>query len=459
MTDASINTTNTKKKKKGLFKSLAKGMSIKKKKKNKDDASVVSVSLQGGTGRSPPNVSSRNTPGPVGGVPSSSAGTARPPKNATRSATAPSSAAVAKSDGTTQSNSFDNNGNSGFVNSPAKPIQVILLLMDPNTRRFELLQLEFDSQKALVSDVLRQIHTSATEKSLREMTYGGVCDVEGKEMIGGERLKQFCAGEDNAGNSSSAGAVEVVMAMPGGMTGAATANLARPILGDPKVVEMLRPCGVDLTNILNRSSTNRSSDGVHENKSNKQLTTSRDGRNEDVSASSPSSNNKSKHIVLNKYLPIISLSVIIAILFVYAANRHIQVTRPIVSGDVLLPGEWKSQCGLLELMPLKLQQIIQSSSAFGERVKSKCDGTKSSMLEMGTDGTLRYFTKSSCGDTLTGKEVWSVPGRKLGCDGNAGGDHCAAQEGASFLKEGESWYVVIDHSQTSMDRDVIRDFM
>lgn len=58
-------------------------------------------------------------------------------------------------------------------------------------------------------------------------------------MIGGERLRRFCAGGDNAGNSGSAGAVEVVMAMPGGMTGAATANLARPILGDPKVVEMV----------------------------------------------------------------------------------------------------------------------------------------------------------------------------------------------------------------------------
>ena len=60
-----------------------------------------------------------------------------------------------------------------------------------------------------------------------------MCDVEGKEMVGGERLAKFCS---TAGSNS---VVDVVMAMPAGMGGVATANLARPILGDPKVVEMV----------------------------------------------------------------------------------------------------------------------------------------------------------------------------------------------------------------------------
>jgi hypothetical protein len=46
-------------------------------------------------------------------------------------------------------------------------LKVVLLLMDPETRRFELLQLEFDSLKALVSDVLAQIPISVTEDALR----------------------------------------------------------------------------------------------------------------------------------------------------------------------------------------------------------------------------------------------------------------------------------------------------
>jgi hypothetical protein len=52
-------------------------------------------------------------------------------------------------------------------------LKVVLLLMDPETRRFELLQLEFDSLKALVSDVLAQIPVSVTEEALRKQTYTG----------------------------------------------------------------------------------------------------------------------------------------------------------------------------------------------------------------------------------------------------------------------------------------------
>ena len=47
-----------------------------------------------------------------------------------------------------------------------EPVQVILFLMDPQTRRFELLQLELNSATAKVSDVIDQIVISATEPSL-----------------------------------------------------------------------------------------------------------------------------------------------------------------------------------------------------------------------------------------------------------------------------------------------------
>ena len=53
--------------------------------------------------------------------------------------------------------------------------------MDPQTRRFELLQLEFDTNKASVADILQQIPISATEESLRTQTFDCVCDTDGKE--------------------------------------------------------------------------------------------------------------------------------------------------------------------------------------------------------------------------------------------------------------------------------------
>lgn len=120
-------------------------------------------------------------------------------------------------------------GRGGAASKPVeKPIQVVLLLMDPSSRKFELLQLEFDSEKAKVSDVLRQIGLSATENTLRQMKYTAVCDRTGMEMISSMKLSQFCERND------------VVMAIPPGLTGPETAKLAKPILGDPNVEEMVR---------------------------------------------------------------------------------------------------------------------------------------------------------------------------------------------------------------------------
>lgn len=110
----------------------------------------------------------------------------------------------------------------------AAPLQVVLLLMDPKTRRFELLQLEFDSDKAVVSDVLSQIALSATEESLRTQKYTGVADRTGADKASTDLLSGFCQAND------------VILAIPEGMKAAECAKLAKPILGDPKVNTMVR---------------------------------------------------------------------------------------------------------------------------------------------------------------------------------------------------------------------------
>ena len=102
--------------------------------------------------------------------------------------------------------------------------------MDPKTRRFELLQLEFDSMKALVSDVLAQIPVSVTEDVLRKQTYTGICGADGVEMSSYKLLSKFCKGN------------EVLVAIPTNVPASECARLARPILGDDKVVAMVRVC-------------------------------------------------------------------------------------------------------------------------------------------------------------------------------------------------------------------------
>jgi hypothetical protein len=107
-------------------------------------------------------------------------------------------------------------------------LKVVLLLMDPKTRRFELLQLEFDSLKALVSDVLAQVPVSVTEDALRKQTYTGICGHAGKEMTREKLLATFCHGND------------VLVAVPTGTSSKEVARLAKPILGDDKVGAMVR---------------------------------------------------------------------------------------------------------------------------------------------------------------------------------------------------------------------------
>ena len=64
----------------------------------------------------------------------------------------------------------------GSRSAPPKPptLQLVLLLLYPKARRFELLELEFDSDKARVSDILARIPVSATEPLIRQQKYDGV---------------------------------------------------------------------------------------------------------------------------------------------------------------------------------------------------------------------------------------------------------------------------------------------
>lgn len=106
-------------------------------------------------------------------------------------------------------------------------LQVILLLMDPKTRRFELLQLEFDSQNAVVRDVLAQVPHSVTEEALRKQKYSGVCDRAGQELYYSTCLGDVCAGSD------------ILIALPENVDAKECARLAKPILSDTNVIQMV----------------------------------------------------------------------------------------------------------------------------------------------------------------------------------------------------------------------------
>lgn len=106
-------------------------------------------------------------------------------------------------------------------------LQLVLLLMDPSSRRFELLQLEFDSGKAKVSDIMAQIPVSVTEDVIRKQKYSGVVNAQATHMGGSARLADFCSKK------------EVLVALPQDLSVRDCVRLARPILSDDKVVSMV----------------------------------------------------------------------------------------------------------------------------------------------------------------------------------------------------------------------------
>jgi hypothetical protein len=125
-----------------------------------------------------------------------------------------------------RSNEHDDDDELTFDDGNA--LQVILLLMNPNTRRFELLQLEFDSNKAVVKDVLIQIPHSVSDEALRKQSYTGVCDRTGQELYYSTRLAEVCHASD------------ILIAIPENVEARECARLAKPILQDENVIEMVR---------------------------------------------------------------------------------------------------------------------------------------------------------------------------------------------------------------------------
>jgi hypothetical protein len=164
-------------------------------------------------------------------------------------------------------------------------LDLVVLLMDPISHRFELLQLEFDEKlKAKVSDLLTQIPISVTEPSLKSIVYDGILDhnyyrssvavaldaaavvVSSKDndavgrgqykVLPSSRIVEaFGGGNGSTATSSSKSKTAtpntkmVLVARPTGISDAETLRLARPILTNKDVSKMVSfECCIMFTN-------------------------------------------------------------------------------------------------------------------------------------------------------------------------------------------------------------------
>ncbi len=150
-------------------------------------------------------------------------------------------------------------------------------------------------------------------------------------------------------------------------------------------------------------------------------------------------------------LPTVILGIIISSILYLAAQHHVRVLRPLESGSVLLRGEWKSQCGIFDLLPEKWLKRLPIDTLL-----PSCNYTSSSMLELGRDGTLRYFTKGTDGQRKEKWKIESVAGDAGQCS-KVGGGKCL-ENGVTFVKDEYNWYVVVGQTKNALRRDVARDF-
>lgn len=117
--------------------------------------------------------------------------------------------------------------NSTNTPSAQQLLRVVILLMDLETRRFELLFLELKHEEACVSDILEQIPHSVTEKSLSTINYKSVCGSDGIERKPDTLLSSFCSETD------------ALVAIPEDQQASDCIPKAKNILRDEKVVGMV----------------------------------------------------------------------------------------------------------------------------------------------------------------------------------------------------------------------------
>jgi len=238
-----------------------------------------------------------------------------------------------------------------------RSLQLVLLLMDPESRRFELLQLEFDSEKARVADIIAQIPVSVTEQAIRGQKYEYVLDESTTMRQPETRLLDFCDGR------------QVLVAVPKGTSVKECVRLARPILCDPQVVKMLNLSG------FNVNKWDKNTKGAEETKTSRSLPSDSEPAATSTTRGAPMEAAPVKPVVKKQqggkvFAPIIP---VVALLVIILQTYHNIVTQPVQVGIPLGPGTFRSKCGLLAYSPF-----------------SDCEN---SSLEVHDDGTVAVFNE------------------------------------------------------------------
>uniref|UniRef100_A0A7S1FUK9 Uncharacterized protein n=1 Tax=Corethron hystrix TaxID=216773 RepID=A0A7S1FUK9_9STRA len=104
-----------------------------------------------------------------------------------------------------------------------------VLVMNPLTRRFALLQLKYRYQTSLVAGVLSQTRAMLSKQILKKQSFIGLCKLNGQELVNCFKMREYNLFDG-----------ELIIAIPKGLGGATCVQLAQPILKYPQVKSLLK---------------------------------------------------------------------------------------------------------------------------------------------------------------------------------------------------------------------------
>ena len=117
--------------------------------------------------------------------------------------------------------------------------KIFLLLIQPATKKFELIEIQFCTSQGTIGDILNLIPSNSTDDSLGHQRHLGLCrPTDGVEMIDRRALAKG-PGENNRSYCRILEG-EILTAIPEGYTGNDCKTLSRPILNHPALSNLFR---------------------------------------------------------------------------------------------------------------------------------------------------------------------------------------------------------------------------
>jgi len=265
------------------------------------------------------------------------------------------------------------------------PIQIVLLLMDASSRRFELIQLTFDASSAKVNDILKQIPLSATEIALRSQEYNSVCMTDGKVMSDDVSLIAYM---DQLKSNQN-----ILLAIPAGMESSECMRLSKPILNDPKVLAMLN--GVE-----SPEPKSPPEEEAVEDEPKPVVEEKNQDSKEEIMEKEPERTLEAMEVPVKEVPEMTSSndgqgSLLLLFVFLWILTPiliavNARITTPLSPGDSLPAGQYRSTCGLLSIIPQEYTGCVDKV------LEMKDDGSLTLTEFDGEIETLIWELKGSC---------------------------------------------------------------